>query len=110
MGEKNMFDMFELLISTLWTVLVVYATWYFTSAKHYAPLTSKEARMLWRIHKRSIRCTATKWREIRRAGKIIGFECECGYKHTQKRPIVSNTPATNVHSQNHVFDKLHTSY
>ncbi|MGB9693363.1 MAG: hypothetical protein ACPLYF_00800, partial [Fervidobacterium sp.] len=30
---------------------------------------------------------------IKRRGKIIGFKCECGYKHIQKRPIVASTPA-----------------
>jgi hypothetical protein len=105
--------MLEILALALWGGLTAYAVWYFTSAKYYAPITVNEARILWKIHKRNIRCNARKWREIRRGGKMIGFECECGYKHIQKRPIVSNAPTLDVKSQNSqatVFDRLHTSY
>jgi hypothetical protein len=68
--------MLEILMVALWGRLTAYATWYFTSAKHYAPITHTEARILWKIHKRNIRCNARKWQEIKRDGKIIGFECE----------------------------------
>ncbi|MCW3993937.1 MAG: hypothetical protein NWE85_05175 [Candidatus Bathyarchaeota archaeon] len=81
--------MLEILMPTMWTCFTVYAAWYFTSAKHYAPLTLNEARLLWRIHKNNTRCTSRKWNEIRHSGSIIGFKCECGYKHVQKRPVVS---------------------
>jgi hypothetical protein len=106
-------SMMEIIMVTLWVCLATYMTWYFTSAKNYAPITSKEARILWKIHKRTILCDARKWREIKRGGKIIGFECECGYKHVQKRPIVANTPSPNINSQNaqtSVFDQLHAPY
>jgi hypothetical protein len=103
-------DMLEILLVASWGCLAMYATWYFTSAKHYAPITSKEARILWKIHKRNIQCGARKWREVKRRGKIIGFECECGYKHVQKRPVVASAPAPNMKTQTSTFDKLHTSY
>jgi hypothetical protein len=105
--------MLEIIIGALWIFLAAYATWYFTSAKNYAPITPNEARILWKIHKRNIRCDAKKWREITRKGKIIGFECGCGYKHIQKRPIVANTPTPKIESQNpqtSTFDRLHASY
>jgi hypothetical protein len=105
--------MLEIIMGALWICLAAYATWYFISAKNYAPITSKEARILWRIHKRNIQCDAKKWREIRRRGKIIGFECRCGYKHVQKRPILANAPTPNIESQDSqasTFDRLHTSY
>jgi len=105
--------MLEILLIALWGCLAVYATWYFTSAKHYAPITPKEARILWKIHKRNVQCVARKWRVIKRGGKIIGIECKCGYKHIQKRPIVANTPEPHIKPQNpqtSIFDKLHTSY
>ncbi len=88
--------MLDILMPTLLVCFAVYTTWYFTSAKHYAPITPNEAKILWEIHKQKRSCKARKWREIKRRGKIIGFECECGYKHVQKRPIVANTPASNI--------------
>ena len=105
--------MIEMIMVSLWVCLGAYATWCLTSAKNYAPITSKEARMLWKIHKRDIRCAARKWREIKRGDKIIGFECECGFKHVQKRPIVANMPTPNIKSQSSqtsAFDKLHALY
>lgn len=94
----------EILMLTLWLCFAGYATWYLTSANKYAPLTFSEADILWKIHKQSIRCEGRKWREIIHRGKIVGFECECGYRHIQKRPITVSTPETSV------FDKLHTTY
>jgi hypothetical protein len=79
--------MMEIIAPTLWATFAAYATWYLTSAKDYAPLTSKEAEMLWKIHRQDANCNAKKWHIIKYKGKIIGFECECGHKNTQKRPI-----------------------
>ena len=97
----------EILMPTLWASFAVYTTWYLASAKHYAPLTLTEAKILWRIHKQNVQCKAKKWREIRRRGKIIGFECECGYKHIQKRPVSANTPTLHMHSETPLYNKLH---
>jgi hypothetical protein len=101
--------MLEILMPTLWGCFIAYSTWYFTSAKHYAPITLNEAKILWKIHKQSTRCNAEAWREIRSGDEIIGFECECGYKHIQKRPIVANTPVLQFQSQTQtiIYDKLH---
>jgi len=104
-------NMLEIIAPAVWMGFAVYATWYFASAKHYAPITLNEARILWEIHKQNVRCDAKKWQEIRRRGKIIGFECECGYKHVQKRPIATNTPTPKIKSQTSptsTIDKLHT--
>ena len=102
--------MFETLLFTSWVCFALYTIWYLTSAKHYAPLTVDEAKMLWKIHKQNISCDSRMWREIRRGGKIVGFACECGYNYTQKRPIVTNTPAPDIHPQESIFDKLHTTH
>jgi len=83
---------FEIIGITVWTIFVIYATWYLTSAKHYAPITFDEAKILWKIHKQLVHCNGKRWREVKRGGKIIGFECECGHKHIQRRPIVIKTP------------------
>jgi len=82
----------EILALAVWTFLMVYATWYFTSAKYNAPLSPNEIELLWKIHKQDKNCAATSKREIKRGNRIIGFECECGYRHIQKRPVVAGKP------------------
>ncbi|MEM2987950.1 MAG: hypothetical protein QXK26_02770 [Candidatus Bathyarchaeia archaeon] len=67
---------------------IIYAAWYLTSLKTFAPMTREEAQLLWKIHKTRAGCDAQKMREIKRKNKIVGFKCECGYKHVQKRPII----------------------
>ena len=83
LGEK----MLEILAPTVWVCFALYTTWYLTSAKDYAPMAWEEAKMLWKIHKQNAECNAKKWRVIRCRGEIVGFECTCGYRHVQKRPI-----------------------
>ncbi|MBS7636467.1 hypothetical protein KEJ37_03875 [Candidatus Bathyarchaeota archaeon] len=100
--------MIEATVITLWIFFAVYATWYFTSAKHYAPLTASDARILWKIHKQTAKCSSRRWREIRRGRKIVGFACECGYKYMQKRPIATSTPQqTTTQSPTVIYQKLH---
>jgi hypothetical protein len=105
--------MLETLMLASWIGFTAYSIWYLTAAKHYFPITVNEAKILWKIHKQHIGCTAKKWRIIKRGDNVVGFECGCGYRHLQKRPIVSGAPALNVNakmSQTAAFDKLHTSY
>jgi len=64
------------------------AVWYFISEKRYVPLTQNEVKLLWKIHKQSCKCHAAKWRELKRQDKIVGFECECGYRRVQKRSLI----------------------
>jgi hypothetical protein len=77
----------------MWAFFMGYLLWYVTSAKRNAAITVNEAKILWKMHKKSTNCAGYKWRLItHRGGKISGFECDCGYKYTQKRPIVSSVP------------------
>ncbi|MBS7646505.1 MAG: hypothetical protein QXK93_03990 [Candidatus Bathyarchaeia archaeon] len=85
--------MIEVLTATVWAAFLGYTVWYFALAKHYAPLTLEEVQVLWKIHKQSAGCPSLKWKKITKGGKIVGFECDCGYRHIQKRPIVKGTPA-----------------
>jgi hypothetical protein len=56
-----------------------------------------DAKTLWHIHNKNARCNGHKWQPIsRKGGKISGFECDRGYKYTQKRPLLSNRT---IHSQ-----------
>jgi hypothetical protein len=105
--------MLEILMWASWIGFTAYSIWYFTKAKHYFPITVNEAKILWKIHKQHIGCVSKKWRVIKRGNNVVGFECECGYRHVQRRPIVSGAPALNVNAQLSeisAFDKLHTSY
>jgi len=105
--------MLETLVIASWTCLTAYTIWYFTLASHCFPITFNEAKILWKIHKQNMACNANKWRIIKRGNRIIGFECGCGHKHIQKRPIIANLPnpsSIQVSSKSTSFDKLHTSY
>ena len=75
-----------------WLILIAYFAWFSLSAKDYASMTPRDAGTLWKIHKRSAECRSNRWHEIRQKENIVGFECECGYRHLQKRPITAKTP------------------
>lgn len=91
--QKVKKNMLTIILSASWALFTCYLLWYATSAKRNVPITINDAKMLWKIHKQSANCAGHKWRLItRRSGKIQGFECECGYKYTQIRPLVSSLP------------------
>jgi hypothetical protein len=98
--------MWETLAFIFWTCFVAYATWYLTLAKYTAPISVEEARLLWKIHRQSINCNAKKWREIKHHGKIVGFQCGCGYKHVQQKPLVARPPALQTDAKTEVASKL----
>jgi hypothetical protein len=83
-----------LVAPAIWACLIVYAIWYSTKAKHYAPITFTEAKQLWTIHRQKSSCDCKRWRQIRHQGQTVGFECGCGHKHVQQRPIVANAPSS----------------
>jgi hypothetical protein len=76
----------ELVLAT-WVGLGAYIIWFFTSAKDYAALTSRETTILWKLHKKQTNCSSTKFETVRRKNRIVGFRCDCGYKYLSKRPI-----------------------
>lgn len=65
--------------------------------------------MLWVLHRNDVRCNAKRWRKVKRMGKIVGFECECGHKHIQRRPIVSSAPALQTDFEKPMLAKLGNS-
>jgi hypothetical protein len=88
-----MINTLTIMLPVTWTLFASYLIWFVTSAKCNASITFDDAKALWHIHKKNSRCAGHKWHPIsRKSGKISGFECECGYKYTQKRPIISNKP------------------
>ena len=77
------------LIPAIWLSLGFATAWFLLSAKRTVPLTRKEAETLWKIHKQNMKCNAKGWQEINRGNNIIGFECNCGHKHFQKKHIIT---------------------
>ena len=77
------------LIPAIWLSLGFVIAWFLLSAKRVVPLTLEEAETLWKFHKQKTGCRAESWREIARGNKIVGFECECGHKHVQKKHLIT---------------------
>ncbi len=65
------------------------AALFIVKAKRSAPISRKEATILWKLHKQTCHCKSQKY-EIRmtKRGEMTGFKCECGYRYTQKRPLL----------------------
>lgn len=62
---------------------------YMLQARRHTPISQKEARMLWKLHKQNDKCESRKWRlQTDKKGEVIGFECQCGYNYQQTRPLV----------------------
>ena len=77
------------LIPAIWLSLGFATAWFLLSAKRVVPLSFEEAETLWKVHKQNSKCIAKKWNEINRSKELIGFECECGHKHVQKKHIIN---------------------
>lgn len=111
---ENMLEMLTpnlwIIMPSLWACFTMYLAWYFTKVKRYSPITPTEARQLWTIHRSDARCNGRKWRQVKNGKQTVGFECECGYKHVQKKPIVAHAPVTLNGPEVSAFDKLHTSH
>jgi hypothetical protein len=77
-----------------WISFAAYLSWYVAAAKTSVPISIKEAKTLWHIHKQNTACKGNKWEPVSQKGDMVkGFKCECGYKYTQKKPVVSLTSA-----------------
>ncbi|MCK5628562.1 hypothetical protein KAI12_03765 [Candidatus Bathyarchaeota archaeon] len=88
--------MIQILMVSVLICIPIYLLYYFVSAKRKAPITSEEARLLWKIHKNDSGCTHKKWNVTKRGKhKIVGFKCDCGYKYAQRRPLVVGMPIPN---------------
>jgi hypothetical protein len=80
--------LYSFLVPSILVSFSTYASWYFVSAKRYAPLTEDEVKTLWVIHKQKASCKAKNCQKIIRNKKLIGFKCGCGHMHVQKRSMV----------------------
>jgi len=77
------------LVPAIWLSLGLATAWFLLSAKRVVPLTLEEAETLWKFHKQKTGCRAQGWHEIVRGNKVVGFECECGHEHVQKKHIIT---------------------
>lgn len=77
------------LIPAIWLSLGLATAWFLLSAKRIVPLTLEEAETLWKFHKQKTGCHAQGWQEIVHGERIVGFECECGHKHIQKKHLIT---------------------
>jgi hypothetical protein len=111
---ENMLDILTSNLSILtlsaWGCFTTYLSWYATRAKRSYPITTAEAKQLWTIHKHDTHCNGKKWQQLKKGKQTIGFQCECGYRHTQKKPLVAHTPTKMEIPQVSAFDRLHTSH
>ena len=110
---ENMFEPLTsemwLIAPTIWASFIAYLVWYLTKAKHYVPISRVEAKQLWAIHIHNNHCNSRKWRQIRHRGRTVGFECGCGFKHLQQRPIVAPSAPTSVATQTSTYNTLQPS-
>ena len=94
-----------ILLPGVWTVFTSYLLFYMLVVKRSAPITADEAKVLWKIHKKSTHCPGQKWLPItRKGGRLEGFECECGYHYSQKKPILAGSYKTSKEVSISPFD------
>lgn len=77
------------LVPTVWVSLGCVTAWFILAAKKHQPISAKEVEILWKSHKHFSKCKAKKFEKISKGTKIIGYRCNCGYEHKQKRPIIN---------------------
>ena len=95
---KNMNNTLTIILPAIWASFACCLLWFVTSAKRSVSITFDDTKALWRIHKKATNCSSHKWNPIsRKGGKISGFECACGYRYTQKRPLICSSPKNGNH-------------
>ncbi len=84
--------MIEILFGAVWTCLGVYIVWYFFKAETLHPLSSDDLTLTWQLHKNQTGCTASTINTIHvKNNHMVGFTCNCGYNHMNKRLITQKT-------------------
>ena len=66
-----------------------YIAYLLLSARNVVPMTKEEAETLWKFHKQKLCCQAEQWYEITKKNKLVGFECDCGFKQIQKKHLIT---------------------
>ena len=66
---------------------------FFALARRNVPISIREAKVMWVMHRRNSGCDRRKWQFIKRKkDMVLGFNCACGYQYRQKRPLLSRKP------------------
>jgi len=91
-GRKIMLD--TLLLAGLFGLGVCIVA--FALVKPAAPITAKDAKMIWMIHTNTSELrkpqVAAVWNAVMK--RFVGFQCDCGYRYTQRKPLVCVSPGT----------------
>jgi len=77
------------LIPAIWLSLGFVIAWLLLSATLSVPMTQEEIDTLWTFHKQKTKCKSKTCKQIIKKSNIIGFECECGFNHIQKKPLIN---------------------
>ena len=86
---KTFFTNPMFLVPTVWVSFGCVISWFILSAKNYQQISPEEVDMLWKTHKQFSCCEAKEFEKITKGKKIVGYKCQCGYEHKQKRPIIN---------------------
>jgi hypothetical protein len=82
--------MLTLLLPTSLVALGICGALVIGATERNVPIKTGDANIIWILHKQNSRCNCKKYRLLNhKKGKITGFQCECGYKYSQKRPLIS---------------------
>lgn len=109
---KNMDIITTLIPPIAGGIIVACIVIYSATAKRKIPMTPKEADILWKLHKKNTKCNSHKMKpRITKRGEITGFRCQCGYKYTQQRPLLSQalrkqTATNSTHKPSSGLSKL----
>jgi hypothetical protein len=95
---------------TLWTCLVTYAAWFLARAKRYSSISPTVAKQLWTIHRHNDGCGGKKWQMLTKGKNTIGFRCECGYEHVQKKPLLGYSSVILNRQEVTTLDSLHAAH
>jgi hypothetical protein len=75
--------------------------------KSVAQITPNEAKVMWTMHRQTSHCRGRNWQPIKlRKDKIVGFQCECGYQYTQKRPLICGSLKRDVEYSEQITPSL----
>ena len=86
---QSFFSHPEFLVPTIWVSFGCAVAWFILSAKKYQEITPNDAKLLWKTHKQFTHCNAEVFSQITKGKKLVGYICQCGYEHVQKRPIIN---------------------
>jgi hypothetical protein len=85
---ESFFSHPEFLVPTLWVTFGCTLAWYLLSAQRWQAVDPEELKVLWKTHKQFNGCTAKKFEPIIKGKKTVGYRCQCGHEHLQKRPLI----------------------